>query len=212
MTTIETERLCLREWRDDDMEPFYQMNQDTKVLEFLIGPLSMEAVRKFIVDKNQTLVEKKYTLWAVEEKSTGNMIGFIGLQECLPPLPFAPALEIAWRLGFQYWGRGYATEGATAVLDYGFKTLKISEIVSYTAASNYRSQRVMEKIGMKRDLAGDFLHPKLPSDHRLAQHVLYRVKSLSLSERSLKMIDKSAAHLMNGKASPPIGLSSFIYR
>lgn len=177
MTIIETERLYLREWREEDVEPFYQMSQNPKVLEFLIGPLSMEAVRQFIVDKNQTLVEKKYTFWAVEEKTAGAMMGYIGLQECLPPLPFAPSVEIAWRLGFQYWGRGYATEGATAVLNYGLKTLKIPEIVSYTAANNHRSQRVMQKIGMKRDLAGDFLHPKLSSDHRLAQHILYRIKN-----------------------------------
>jgi len=184
MTIIETERLYLRAWREEDVEPFYQMGRDPKVLEFLIAPLSMEAVRQFIVDKNKTFVEKKYTLWAVEEKTTGAMMGYIGLQECLTPLPFAPSIEIAWRLGFQYWGKGYATEGAAAVLDYGLKRLKIPEIVSYTAANNYRSQRVMEKIGMKQDLTGDFLHPKLPSDHRLAQHVLYRSPQAFLSAPS----------------------------
>lgn len=177
MTTIETERLYLREWREDDVEPFYQMNQDPKVLEFLLGPLSREAVRKFIVDKNQTLLEEKYTLWAVEEKTTGAMIGFIGLQEVSSLLPFALSIEIGWRLGFQYWGRGYASEGAIAVLDYGLKVLKIPELVSYTVVNNMRSQRVMERIGMSRDPSGNFLHPKLPSDHRLAQHVLYRIKN-----------------------------------
>lgn len=104
-------------------------------------------------------------------------MGFIGFQECLQPLPFAPALEIGWQLGFQYWGIEYVTEGATAVLDYGLRILKFSEIISYNAVNNIRSQRVMEKIGMKRDLADDFLDPNLPSDHRLAQHILYRIKN-----------------------------------
>ena len=177
MTTIETERLLLRAWKEEDVEPYYQINQDPRVLEFLAGPLSMEVVKQFISDKNKTLLEEKHTLWAVEEKSTSAMMGFIGFQERLSPFPFAPCIEIGWRLGSQYWGKGYATEGALAVLDHGFNTLKIPEIVSFTVPKNYRSRRVMEKIGMSRDLSRDFAHPDLTSTHPLSQHVLYRKTS-----------------------------------
>lgn len=176
MNALETERLVLRSWKEEDVEPYYEMNQDSKVLEFLRGPLSREEVKKFIADKNETLAENGYTLWAVENKKTETLLGFVGLQEVLPLFPFAPAIEIGWRLAFSYWGKGYATEAAQTVVEYGFNKLNLEEIVSYTVAANHRSQRVMEKIGMKCDLVGDFLHPRLPPKHPLAPHVLYRLR------------------------------------
>ena len=69
----------------------------------------------------------------------------------------------------------YATEGAKASLDYGFKKCGLKEIISFTVPANVRSIRIMEKIGLKRDLNGDFAHPKLPADHHLSQHILYRL-------------------------------------
>ena len=93
------------------------------------------------------------------------------------PIPsFIPAVEIGWRIGSQFWRKGYATEAARAALEFGFEKIGLSEIVSFTVPANLRSIGVMEKIGMKRDVAGDFLHPKLPLDHRLSQHVLYRIR------------------------------------
>lgn len=173
---IETERLILRTWRDEDVEPYYLINQDPRVLEFLLGPPSMSEVKEFIRAMNDQLSGEAYTLWAVEEKETGLMIGFTGLHKIAPSLPFAPAVEIGWRLGSQYWGQGYATEAARAVIDYGFEKIGLDEIVSFTARGNVRSMRVMEKIGMRRDFKGDFAHSKLPKDHPLSQHVLYRMK------------------------------------
>jgi len=76
-----------------------------------------------------------------------------------------------------FWGRGYATEGAKATLQYGFKKISLPEIVSFTAVKNIRSRHVMEKIGMDHDEIDDFDHPKLSDDHPLKRHVLYRIKS-----------------------------------
>ena len=90
--------------------------------------------------------------------------------------PFMPAVEIGWRLGFDYWGQGFATEAARAVRDYAFNELKRSEIVSFTVPQNTASRRVMEKIGMVHDPSADFNHPDLPQNHRLSRHVLYRRK------------------------------------
>jgi RimJ/RimL family protein N-acetyltransferase len=176
MNIIETKRLILRTWKEEDAEAYYRINQDPNVIEFLPGPLTMEAVREFIIAMNQAFTKTKYTLWAAEEKSSGKLIGFIGLTPIPWEASFTPCIEIGWRLGSEYWNNGYATEGAKAVLDYGFNQCDLKEIVSITVPKNIRSIRVMEKIGLQRDLHNDFAHPKLPKDHRLSQHVLYRIQ------------------------------------
>ena len=178
---IETERLILRTWKESDAEAYFAINQDPKVLEFLPGPLSMDVVKQFIADKNQCFVDHRYTLWAVEEKMTGAMIGFIGFSSPAWKAHFTPCIEIGWRLGSQYWGKGYATEGAKAVLEYGFRQFDWDQILSFTVPDNSRSIRVMEKIGLKRDMNADFAHPALSLDHRLSEHVLYRVNRYSFS-------------------------------
>lgn len=176
MKIIETDRLVLRTWKNDDADTFYSINQDPKVIEFLGGPMTLEEVDQFIQDKNKQQETRNFTLWATELKATGELIGYIGLNYTDWPAHFTPTVEVGWRLGSQYWGNGYATEGAKACLNYGFNKCGLQEIVSFTVPANMRSIRVMEKIGMIRDLKGDFVHPKLPLDHRLSQHVLYRIK------------------------------------
>lgn len=177
MNVIKTERMILRTWRQDDIEAYYKINQNPKVIEFLRGPLTMQEVSDFINLVNQQYEQTGYTLWAAEEKSSGELMGFIGLNRVKWEAPFSPAVEIGWRLGSQYWQQGYATEGAKAALDYGFNQCALTEIVSFTVPENIRSIRVMEKIGLERDMNGDFAHPKLPPDHRLSKHVLYRLKT-----------------------------------
>jgi RimJ/RimL family protein N-acetyltransferase len=90
--------------------------------------------------------------------------------------PFQPCVEIGWRLAAEHWGRGYATEGARAALAFGFETLGLEEIVSFTAPGNTRSRHVMGAIGMTRDPRDDFDHPSLAADHPLRKHVLYRIR------------------------------------
>ena len=103
-------------------------------------------------------------------------IGYVGLWPATFPAPFTPAVEVGWRLAADQWGRGYATEGARAALGYGFDTLGFEEIVSFTSAINRRSWRVMERLGMMRDAAGDFEHPNVPEGHPTRPHVLYRIR------------------------------------
>jgi 3-dehydroquinate dehydratase/shikimate dehydrogenase len=90
-------------------------------------------------------------------------------------VPFAPAVEIGWRLAFEYWGKGYATEGAKASLQYGFETVKLNEILAFTAVQNKRSRAVMDKIGMIYYPEEDFDHPKAPVGHPLSRTVVYRI-------------------------------------
>ena len=171
MTILETERLLLRAWKEEDAEPYYQMNQDPRVIECLPNSLSREEVKKFIADQNDCFLKNRYAFWAVEEKTSGVMIGFCGFMAAKEPLP-ASAIEIGWRLASEYWGHGYATEAAKAVLDYGWSTLALEEVFACTVIENDSSRRVMEKIGMQHDPKGDFEDPK----HPLPQHVLYRME------------------------------------
>jgi len=173
---IETERLILRTWKKADAKPYFRINQDLRVIECLRGPLTMQQVNDFIEATNHQWSNRGYTLWAAELKATAEFMGFIGLNYTAWEAHFTPAVEVGWRLGSQYWGKGYATEGAKASLNYGFQICGLEEIVSFTVPANVRSIRVMEKIGLKRDLKGDFAHPKLPADHPLSVHILYRLK------------------------------------
>jgi RimJ/RimL family protein N-acetyltransferase len=99
---------------------------------------------------------------------------FIGLNVPGYRLPFSPCVEIGWRLAYDHWGKGYASEGARGALIFGFEKMGLAEIVSFTTEKNIRSRRAIEKVGMSRDIKGDFNRPNLPKDHPLSKHVLYR--------------------------------------
>lgn len=173
---IETDRLILRRWCDDDRAAFAAINADPLVMEYFKEPLSRAESDGFI-DRIENLFDQNgYGFWAVAEKDGGRLIGLTGLAPVMFDAPFVPAVEIGWRMASDVWGRGYALEAARAALDAGFYRLGLPEIVAFTTASNQKSRRVMEKLGMVYDPAADFGHPKLPEDHPLRPHVLYRAK------------------------------------
>jgi ribosomal-protein-alanine N-acetyltransferase len=170
---VQTERLRLRRWRDEDRTPFAALNADPEVMEFFPAKLSRAESDAFI-DKVEAMFDARgYGLWAVDD--TDGFIGYVGLWPAEFPAHFTPAVEIGWRLARSAWGKGYATEAARRALEFGFDELGLSAIVSFTAVLNVRSQRVMQRIGMVRDTAGDFDHPNVPAGHRLRPHVLYRL-------------------------------------
>lgn len=177
MKYLTTPRLLLRAWDEVDTISFYRMSQDPRVMKYFPELWSMDMVKDFIIRMNEQLSQKNFTLWAAEVKDSKRFIGFIGLNVPTWNAHFTPCVEIGWRLATEFWGQGYATEGAKAALEYAFLEMHIPEIVSFTVPNNSRSRSVMERIGMIRDFTGDFLHPKLASDHRLAKHVLYRIQS-----------------------------------
>jgi RimJ/RimL family protein N-acetyltransferase len=102
-------------------------------------------------------------------------MGFTGLSVPGFEAPFTPAVEVGWRLARWAWGNGYATEAATAALDFGFSRAALDEVVSFTSFQNIRSQAVMQRLGMTRDPTDDFEPPRIPPGHRLRPHVLYRI-------------------------------------
>lgn len=177
MNKIETNRLILREWLDKDLDAFAQINQDPKVIEFLPAALTTDETAEWIERIQYEFREHGFGLWAVELKSTGEVIGYVGLNIPRFKAHFTPCVEIGWRIGSAHWGKGYATEAAHEVIKHGFQRLGLKEIVSFTVPANIRSIRVMEKIGMTRDAHDDFMHPMLPADHALARHVLYKIKN-----------------------------------
>lgn len=174
---ITTDRIILRRWQQSDLVPFADMNADPDVMGFFERPLTREESDKSIERFSNGIEANGFGLWAAELKQDGSFIGFIGLEPVGPELPFGPTVEIGWRLQKRVWGQGLAPEGAKAVLAYGFEECGLMDVVSMTALVNKPSWRVMEKIGMKRDLDGTFDHPKVSDGHAVKRHCLYRISA-----------------------------------
>jgi RimJ/RimL family protein N-acetyltransferase len=169
-----TARLVLRQWRSSDRSPFAALNADPRVMEFFPSPLTREQ-SDAMADRCESLIDERgWGLWAVELKADRSFIGFVGLHIPDARLPFAPCTEIGWRLAFDYWRHGFATEAAREALRVGFEVLALEEIVSFTVVANSRSRAVMERLGMKE--SGSFEHPSLPVGHSLSEHCLYRLR------------------------------------
>jgi RimJ/RimL family protein N-acetyltransferase len=171
---IHTERLVLRRWRDQDRAAFAALNADPAVMEHFASVLSREASDQLIDHFEAAFRRDGFGFWAVTADDSGRLLGMTGLGrvDWLPQCP--AAVEIGWRFARSAWGYGYATEAAKAALRFGHRDVSLPEIVSFTATTNIRSQRVMQRIGMVRDQAGDFDRPGLPVGHRLRRHVMYR--------------------------------------
>ena len=164
---LRTERLLLRPWRPEDREPFAALNADPVVMRYFPAPLTRAESDAFVDRAEAHFAEHGYGLWVVDVD--GAFAGFTGLNWA-QGLAFSPCLEIGWRLAERFWGQGYATEAARAALAVGLQ--RAPEVVSFTALTNLPSQRVMERLGMRRD--GEFDHPRVPEGSSLRRHVLYR--------------------------------------
>lgn len=176
MKILETDRLILRTWQPNDIMPMAAINQDPKVMEYFPALQGLESTKQLIKKFTRHFEENGYTFYAVELKTDHTFIGFVGLAIANFEAHFTPATEIGWRIAAKYWGKGYATEAAKAVLQYAFTMLNLEEVVSFTAMDNTRSRRVMEKIVLYHNPTDDFNHPKLDKNSPLRRHVLYRLK------------------------------------
>ncbi|MFI9104063.1 GNAT family N-acetyltransferase [Streptomyces fildesensis] len=174
MPELRTDRLLLRRWRESDLEPWAEMNADPEVREHLGELLTPEQSAASVARFEKGFEERGYGWFAVEVADTGRFIGFAGLDPVDEGFAFT-GVEIGWRLSRQSWGHGYATEAALAVLEFGFGTLALPEILAVTTATNVRSQAVMRRIGMTSDPADDFDDPEFP-DGPLRPNVLFRIR------------------------------------
>lgn len=172
--SLETARLRLRPWRREDLPFFARMNADPRVMAhypaLLDARQSLRQARAFSL----LLARRGWGVWAVERRADGRFLGFCGLHERRAgTLPFAPCVELTWRLDCEHWGRGYGYEAARAVAQFARVRLKLPQLVAFTACSNARSRALLTRLGMEH--AGDYAHPALPEGHPLRPHCLYRM-------------------------------------
>lgn len=173
MEYLETERMILRSWERKDLSLFAAMNKDERIMRYFPSTMTDEQSEAFFNRIRDEFDRNGWGLFAVELKSTGCFIGYVGLHEIGFDADFTPGVEIGWRLAAECHGQGLATEAAATVLKFAeAKGLPI--LYSFTAKPNIPSERVMQKIGMKR--VGEFDHPSLPPDSPLRRHILYRIE------------------------------------
>ena len=168
------EQLVLRQWRDDDLAPFAAMNADPEVMRYFPSVLTKEETAASMERLRRAIDERGWGMWAVEVD--GVFAGFTGLSVPGFTSHFTPCMEIGWRFRREFWGRSLAFRAGRDALLFGFASLKLPEIVSFTAAINVRSRKLMERLDLKRDAEGDFDHPSIPAGHELRRHVLYRIR------------------------------------
>jgi len=175
IATLESPRLILRQWQDDDLVEFAALCADPQVMRYFPAPLTRLEAAALVGRLRGHFNEYGFGLWALERKDTGAFIGMTGLLNVSFEAPFTPAVEIGWRLARRHWGLGLASEAAWACLRCAFSQLHLDQVVAFTTQNNLASQKVMQAIGMQPDTEGAFDHPRLPPDHPLRPHVLYRI-------------------------------------
>ena len=174
--TLTTARLILRRWRDADREPFARLNGNAEVMRHFVQPLTRDE-SDALIDRLETGFEEHgFGIWVVERRDDGAFLGCTGLTPPTFEAAFTPCVEVGWRFDRFAWGHGYATEAGRESVRFGFEEVGLPEILSWTSPLNTPSIAVMERLGMHRDPADDFDHPRVPEGHPLRRHVLYRLR------------------------------------
>ena len=169
---IETDRLILRLWKSEDLPLFTEMNKDPRVMRYFPAILTDEQTESFYNRIQSEFERNGWGLYAVELKSNGTFIGYVGLHEIGFDADFTPGVEIGWRLATDFHNQGLATEAAKEVLKLARQN-GLQRLYSFTTKQNAPSERVMQKIGMTK--VGEFEHPNLSTDSPLRTHVLYQI-------------------------------------
>lgn len=171
---LHTRRCVLRQWQDSDLEPWAEMNADPEVRRYFPSVLDAEQAGTEAGRCRDAIAQRGWGMWALEIPGAFRFAGFVGLNAPHYDAPFIPAVEIGWRLTRAAWGQGFATEAAQAALEFAFDRLALREVIAIAVPANAASLRVMERLGMTHDAAGDFDHPRIAAGHPLRRHVLYR--------------------------------------
>lgn len=145
---VDTERLRLRQFRDDDLDTYAALCADPVVMEWLHGPGTREEAATQLASFRDHWTEHRFGLWCATVPPDDVCLGFIGLAVPSFAPDLLPAVEVGWRLAHCAWGKGYATEGARACVEVAFGALALDHLVSITVVENRRSRNVMEKLGM----------------------------------------------------------------
>lgn len=177
----------LRQWLDADLVPFAAMSADPEVMQCFLRPLTAGQSRELALRQRHLIDQRGWGLWVVDVD--GDFAGFTGLAVPMFTAHFTPCVEIGWRLRKEYWGRSIAYAAAQQAMDYAFHTLQLPELVSFTATTNVRSWKLMQRLGFTHDPREDFMHPMVEEGHPLRHHVLYR--------------KTAGEHALNTIATPP---------
>lgn len=176
---LETERLIIRNWKEQDRDLFHFINSDDTVMQFFPFRRDRLASDKMMDELKSNITKDGYGFSALELKETSECIGFCGLADAHAEDGLETGgVEIGWRLAPQYWGKGYVTEAAQRLIVFGFEELVLDEIISFAVKENQKSFAVMERLGMKHDKANDFDHTRVPDTHpQLKPHLFYCLKN-----------------------------------
>lgn len=171
---LETERLIMREWHEDDLDGLYALNSDERVMDTL-GPVqSREQVAALIARLQALQAKDGCCFWALERKADQRLIGWCGIIRGAHDTPVVDKLEIGWRLAFDTWGHGYITEAASQCLVWAADNFPDEQVWAITSVDNHRSRAVMERLHMEYLPELDFDHPKVEPGSKLLRHVTYR--------------------------------------
>jgi len=174
MVYIDTMRLLIRDWKENDIRPFAEMNSSPLVMRYFLKALTEKESLEFYHRIQNEFNQYGYGLYAIEKKEDGEFIGYTGFHNITFDVDFAPGVEIGWRIRNKDWNQGYATEAAKACLWYAKENLPFNIVWSFTSLLNKSSERVMQKIGMEK--VKEFSHPLVPENHALRQHILYKIQ------------------------------------
>jgi RimJ/RimL family protein N-acetyltransferase len=161
---IETERLRLRDWREEDVAPFIRHTNTEPVMRWLGGVVSEARLRQVVEDRLMRWQrERGFTFWVVERKADDDLLGFCGLKIAdTGGSPVEGLHEVGWRLREDAWGQGYAKEAAIASLDFAFDRLGAGQVIAITYSQNAASWGLMERLGMRRRLDLGYDDPRFP--------------------------------------------------
>ncbi len=176
MLIVETDRLALRQWQEEDRNLFREINRDERVMQFFPVRRS-HADCDLLFDRNRDMIAATgLGFYALADRQTDEAMGFCGLAPVdLPGILPDGSMEIGWRLATRFWGQGYVTEAAARLLDHATTALAIPEVYAFAVQDNERSIAVMRRLGMQHLVDRDFDHPKVPDTHpHLKRHALYR--------------------------------------
>ncbi len=172
---LESNRIILRDWKDGDLEHFARINRDPMIMRFYPSPLDEAASTSLVKHFQQHIDKNGYGFFAAEDKETGKFMGFAGIAKVPSRVPCSPAIEIAWRLDYEYWGKAYASEAAQLLINHAFDTLNVPELVAYCVTDNQRAEHILKKIGFSHDESSNFSYaPKRNAKAKNDYH-LYRL-------------------------------------
>jgi RimJ/RimL family protein N-acetyltransferase len=180
---LTTARLRLREWRTSDLEPFAALNADPAVMEFMPRCLSREESDEFAAVAQAEIARRGWGLWATELRDSGQLIGCVGLSVPSFHADFTPCVELHWRLERASWGRGFATEGARACLEFAFASTGSAAQVWASEGTDFDVPRACARTSAssERDLR---LVASMHLLHRAARCSTMRAAGLAPARRS----------------------------